>query len=357
MKKKRLLRGIIIGLLVVLVIGCSIAFWVWGEVEGRWRTAGEVELEIPSGATTTAIANILKESGAIGNPLIFRLYVKYSEESGHFQYGSFRLQPNVHYAEIIRQLQTVVQFRDEVSFTIPEGYNGFQIGEVLEQTGLCTKQEFLDAVNTHEYDVSFFNQIHKDPLKLVQLDGFLFPDTYSFHSDATVDDIVLAMLKNFEKRVLTEDIMAHLKDSGFTLEELVIFASIIQREAANVEEMYNVSSVFNNRMKPGSPFPQLESCTTNDYITNYINPQFDNKPPEDVIEAFDTYGMVGFPVGAIANPGLDAILAALSPNETPYYFFVTDITKKHYYGKTYEEHLRNIEVAKAVNLQHGKVGL
>lgn len=158
--------------------------------------------------------------------------------------------------------------------------------------------------------------------------------------------------------MLTEENLSRMEEMGLTLEDTVIFASIIQREAANVEEMYNVSSVFHNRMEPDSPYPMLESCTTNDYINNYIRKEYPGgNPPDELLAAYDTYGKVGFPVGAIANPGLDAIDAALHPNDTPYYFFVTDITYKHYYGRTYQEHLQNIETAKAVNLTYGKVGL
>ena len=114
-------------------------------------------------------------------------------------------------------------------------------------------------------------------------------------------------------------------------------------------------------MAEGSPYPQLESCTTNNYIEDYITPYYDGAPPQEVLEAYDTYGKTGLPVGAIANPGLDAIDAALHPEKNTlggtYYFFVTDVEYTHYYGRTYEEHLQNIEKAKAVNRQYGIEGL
>ncbi len=209
--------------------------------------------------------------------------------------------------------------------------------------------------------MDFLDQVSDDPLKLVKLDGFLFPATYEFFTDEAVDSIIQRMLQAFQDNVLTQERMEELEASGYSLEELVTLASIIQKEAANVEEMYNVSSVFTNRLAEGSPYPQLESCTTNNYIEDYINPYYDGNPPQEVLDAYDTYGKTGLPVGAIANPGLDAIDAALHPEKNTldgtYYFFVTDVEYTHYYGRTYEEHLQNIEKAKAVNRTYGIEGL
>ena len=262
---------------------------------------------------------------------------------------------------IIADLQQNQEWEETVRVAFPEGYNAFQMGDALEEAGLCTREEFIEALNTHDFDVDFISEVSDDPLKLVKLDGFLFPATYEFFADEDVDSIILRMLRAFEENVLTEETLSALEDSGYTLEELVIFASIIQKEAANVEEMYNVSSVFTNRMAEGSPYPQLESCTTNNYIEDYITPYYDGNPPQEVLDAYDTYGKTGLPVGAIANPGLDAIDAALHPEKNTldgtYYFFVTDVEYTHYYGRTYEEHLQNIEKAKAVNREYGIEGL
>ena len=124
-----------------------------------------------------------------------------------------------------------------------------------------------------------------------------------------------------------------------------------------MEEMYNVSSVFHNRLKADGTYPNLESCTTNDFIEDYIQPEFENNPPQDILEGYDTYGYPGLPVGAITNAGVDALNATLRPNDTPYYFFVTDVEYTHYYGETYQQHLTNIQKAKTVNKTYGIDGL
>lgn len=328
------------------------------EINGGKRTGEAVIVEIPKGASTGTVGEALKEAGVIGNVLVFKAYSRFvAEADGSYQYGSFTLEPDATYSELIVALQSAVQHEETVTVTFPEGYNAFQIGESLEAAGLCNKDEFITAVNTHTFDISFWDEIKDDPNKLVKLDGFLFPDTYQFFKDESVDSIILRMLKTFEAKVLTDENKKLLEQSGYTLEDWVIFSSVIQKEAANVEEMYNVSAVFTNRMEEGSPYPQLESCTTNNYINDFMKPNTGGAPTAEMLKAYDTYGMVGFPVGAIANPGLDALDAALKPNDTPYYFFVTDIEFTHYYGKTFEEHQQNIAKAKAVNLTYGKVGL
>ena len=345
-------------LLILVLAGCV---YVFTEIHGSFRGEGAVTVEIPQGASTSVIASRLKDSGVIGSSLVFRAYSRYTEADGAYQYGSFELDSGWSYDQIIEALQQTIEYQSTVTVTFPEGFNAYQYGDKLEEAGLCTQEEFIEALNTHSFDVDFVSEVSQDPLKMVRLEGFLFPDTYAFFADEDVDSIILRMLENFQAKVLTPERMAEIENSGFSLEELVVFASIIQREAANVEEMYNVSSVFHNRMAPGSSYPQLESCTTNNYINDYIKPLYTGDQLDAVLAAYDTYGMSGLPVGAIANPGLDAIDAALHPEKNTldgtYYFFVTDVEYTHYYGRTYEEHLANIEKAKAVNRTHGIEGL
>jgi len=244
-----------------------------------------------------------------------------------------------------------------VKLTLPEGWNSFQMAKAAEAAGLCTEAEYLEAANALDYDFDWMKDISTDENKLTVLEGFLYPETYSFFPDATARDIVTTQLREFEKKVLTEENKTALKDSGFTLEEWVIFASIVQKESASVEEMYNVSSVFHNRLSNASEYPMLQSCTTNNFIWDYVEPYYNDNVPQAVLDAYDTYDRNGLPIGAIANAGLDAFDASLHPNDTPYYFFVTDVEYTHYYAVTYQQHLANIEKAKAVNAKHGINGL
>ena len=327
-KKRRI--GFVILLLLLLLIAVGV-ITVTGEINGGKKTGETVTVTIEQGSGTSAIAQELKDAGLIGNTTLFKLYSRTHGGDGRYQYGGFILEKGSSYQELIDALCSTVSYRETVTLTLPEGWNSFQMAKAAEAAGLCTEAEYLEAANATDYDFDWLSEVSTDENKLTMLEGFLYPETYSFYTDATARDIVTTQLREFQKKVLTEENRAALADSGFTLEEWVIFASIVQKESASVEEMYNVSSVFHNRLSNASEYPMLQSCTTNDRN--------------------------GLPIGAIANAGLDAFDASLHPNDTPYYFFVTDVEYTHYYAVTYQQHLANIEKAKAVNAKHGINGL
>lgn len=353
-KKRRI--GFVILLLLLLLIAVGV-ITVTGEINGGKKTGETVTVSIAQGSGTSAIAQELKDAGLIGNTTLFKLYSRTHGGDGNYQYGDFTLEKGSSYQELIDALCSTVSYRETVTLTLPEGWNSFQMAKAAAEAGLCTEEEYLAAANAIDYDFDWMKDISTDENKLTILEGFLYPETYSFYTDATARDIVTTQLREFEKKVLTEENKTALKDSGFTLEEWVIFASIVQKESASVEEMYNVSSVFHNRLSNASEYPMLQSCTTNNFIWDYVEPYYNDNVPQAVLDAYDTYDRNGLPIGAIANAGLDAFDASLHPNDTPYYFFVTDVEYTHYYAVTYQQHLANIEKAKAVNAKHGINGL
>ena len=155
---------------------------------------------------------------------------------------------------------------------------------------------------------------------------------------------------------------------GFTLTEFITLASIVQEEAGDVEHQADVAAVFMNRLAEGSPVSKLQSnCSSyiqndddNNYIYNTIAWYYGdwNSIPAEIISAYDTYSIEGLPAGPISNPGLDAILNTLKYKESEYYgdyyYFVTDLTGKYYFAKTYEEHLQNDETRLEVNASLGQ---
>lgn len=353
-KKKRRGRLIILLLVVLIIIGI---FAVTDEINGGKKTGETVTVSIAQGSGTAAVARELKQAGLIGNTTLFKLYSRTHGGDGNYQYGDFVLEKGSSYQELIDALCSTVSYRETVTLTLPEGWNSFQMAKAAAEAGLCTEEEYLAAANAVDYDFDWLAEISTDERKMTVLEGFLYPETYSFYTDATARDIVATQLREFEKKILTEENKKALADSGFTLEEWAIFASIVQKESAGVEEMYNVSSVFHNRLSNSSEYPMLQSCTTNNFIWDYVEPFYNDNVPQAVLDAYDTYNRNGLPIGAIANAGADAFDASLHPNDTPYYFFVTDVEYTHYYGTTYQQHLANIEKAKAVNAKYGIDGL
>lgn len=364
-KKSPLLRAAAVIALLILFVGVAGLIFAASEIKGSGKESTAIRLEISPGASTAEIAQCLKDSGVIRSSLLFRIYSRQNDADGSYHYGSFTVDPSSGYAGVIHALQQVQSFRETITVTIPEGYNAYQIADLLEESQVILHaSEFLSAANTHEFDISFWNQIpsNEDGLHTVRLDGYLFPDTYSFYPFEDPDTVILTMLQNFEEKVLTDEITAKMKASDYTLPELLSLAAIVQMESSTAEEMTRVASVFVNRLQPGSGFDCLQSDTTNAYINRYLKPNTTYVTPsgdisQEQIDFYDSYATPGIPGGIIANPGLDAILAVLSPADTPYYFFVTDCEWNYYYGITMADHERNIAKAIAVNKAHGINGL
>ncbi|MBR5872694.1 MAG: endolytic transglycosylase MltG, partial [Oscillospiraceae bacterium] len=175
-------------------------------------------------------------------------------------------------------------------------------------------------------------------------EGYLFPDTYEFYTNSSPRSVIAKFIDNFNNKI-TAEYYERMQELGMTLDELITLASIIQSEAAYMDDMEKVSSAFHNRLAPGSGLPYLQSDVTYFYYTENIEPFVDDEELSDkYLSAYYTYPnyKAGLPVGPICNPGLNAIKAALYPANTNYYYFVTDFDGNFYYAATLSEHETNI---------------
>ncbi len=228
---------------------------------------------------------------------------------------------------------------DTATVMFREGLTVPQMAALLEEKQVCTAEEFLDAVQNGVYDFDFLQDIPTDPNRIYRLEGYLFPDTYEFYVDSSGEAVVNRLLKNFEKRI--QDILPQIEEQGWTLDEAVVFASMIQGEADTAENMKKVSRVLHNRMASGSGFKKLQLCSTRDYVNFLLeNGDYD---ADALKQAYNTYVRDGLPIGPINNPGLAALTAALNPSTDATmkqcYYFATDYkTGITYFSKTYAEH-------------------
>lgn len=225
----------------------------------------------------------------------------------------------------------VVMFRE--GLTVP------QMAALLEEKEVCTAEEFVDAVQTGVYDYGFLQNVPADENRIYRLEGYLFPDTYEFYIDSSGEAVVNRMLQNFQKRV--QDLLPRMEEQGLTLDEAVIFASMIQGEADTTTNMKKVSRVLHNRLDTDSGFKRLQLCSTRDYANFLLeNGDYD----ADVLkQAYNTYYREGLPIGPINNPGLDALTAALNPSTDATiqqcYYFATDYKSGiTYFSKTFADH-------------------
>lgn len=228
---------------------------------------------------------------------------------------------------------------DTVWVTLREGLTVPEMAQVLEQNKVCSAADFINAVQTVDYDYAFLKNLPDDANRIYRLEGYLFPDTYEFYIDSRASTVVNRLLANFQKR--TQDLLPQIEAQGWTLDEAVIFASMIQGEADTKENMKKVSRVLHNRLAPNSGFTKLQLCSTRDYANFLLaNGEYD---ADSLKQAYNTYYREGLPIGAINNPGLDALTAALTPSEDATikqcYYFATDYkTGITYFSKTYKEH-------------------
>ncbi|MDR2932670.1 MAG: endolytic transglycosylase MltG [Oscillospiraceae bacterium] len=233
--------------------------------------------------------------------------------------------------------------RTVVTLTVPEGYTLPRIGMTLEDMGVCTAEAFIDAAQNGDFSMySLVAAQKEDPDRCFKLEGYLFPATYEMYSDEPPETIIHRMLSHLEKTVSAE-IRDMVDASGYTFDEVLTLASIIEKEAFGYQYMPDISSVLHNRLDTGM---RLQCDVTINYVEGAIKP-FITGDTERYNEHYNTYKCAGIPSGAICNPGLDAILAAVSPGETDYLYFVTDKDKNYHFSATWEDHEANVAAIKA----------
>ena len=307
----------------------------------------EKEVTIPEGAGLNKIAEILKDEGIIDEPFAFEVYARIKKKK--LAAGTFKLNSNLGYDQIFLAMKQRDTALETVTITFFEGMTASEIAQKLEDNGVCTASDFMKEVDSAQFDYDFETKMGTDEYIYHKWEGYLFPDTYEFYLDMKPRSVILKFVDNFNNRI-TEAYYDRMQEMGMDLSETIALASVIQSEAAAQEDMYKVSSVFHNRLDPGYWFHYLQSDVTYFYYQKEIEPYVSEDPEldEKYHTSYDTYFKEGVPVGPICNPGKDAIIAALYPDDTNYYYFVTDVNGQFYYSKTLEEHEINTAKAEAV---------
>ena len=228
-----------------------------------------------------------------------------------------------------------------VRITFPEGYTFTRMAEKLEENGVCTVEGLMDVVNSYDFSkYPLVAAIPEDENRCFRLEGYLFPDTYDFYTDSDPEDVLGKMIRNTENRI-TDAYRARAKELGYTMDEILTIASLIQGEAGNPQEIGKISSIVHNRLKAGM---KLELDAFINYVEKWIKP-FIGGDINRYNSYYNTYKCAALPSGPICNPGIAWIKAALYPEDTDYLYFVNDANGNYYYASTYEEHLENCEKA------------
>ena len=312
-------------LIILLVFGCDMI--------GILGSNDTVPITISENDNLTTISKKLEENGVILNRYIFKWYYQATNPNAIIYPGTATVQKNSSYQNIARAISAPVS--DSIILTIPEGFEVREIVARLKENGMITnEEEFLNALQSHTFQTKQGTLISGETM----LEGYLFPDTYQVKTNASANEIIALFTNNFQSK-WTDQYEQRAKELGMDVKEVIILASIIEREASKSEDFALVSSVFHNRLEIGK---RLESCATVQYILKERKPVL-SVADTKIDSPYNTYQNTGLPPAPISAPGILAIEAALYPKDTEYLYFFTDQNGDNHYSKTYEEHNQKIE--------------
>lgn len=354
----------LIWIVSVAIVGTMMALFIitgMNDMLAINRTnSATVKVDIPENASVDDVAKILKDNGVIGEMSYFKMFAKMTKSSDDFTQGTYLIRQNMDYEAIINYLFSSGNRTDTVSVMITEGENVLEVANTLKESGvLSDTSEFLELCSSDKFDkdFDFLSAIKNSNERYYKLEGYLYPDTYEFYKNEDAETTIYRFLNNYETKLNEkqdvdgyEDLttvkkMVEESDSGYTLDQVMTIASIIQAEAANKDDMYYISSILHNRLTADADMGVsnlgLDSTKFYPYRSAQDVPE---SAGADYTSKYDTYTKAGLPAGPICNPGMDAIKAAINPNDTGYYFFCHDSDGTAYYATTLYEQNANLEI-------------
>lgn len=295
---------------------------------------------IEQGGTTSAIAKTLGNNGVISHPWLFRIYSKLKHADGQYQYGDYTLNSNLGYDQIISALKKPSVQAETFTVKIEEGWTQDELADYLTSNKYANATELENALNAYEYEnFPFVAQISD---RRCRLEGYLPAGEYEFYKGESAVSMVSKMLTRFTETVLTEENNALIAQSGFTLDEVVTVASLIEKECDNPDMYKGAVAVIKNRLASETDnFLQLTSSIN--YVLASKKETFtaDDKKTDS---EYNTYIYSGLTPGPVCNPSVTAINAVLAPESSAYLYFISD-GDDSYFASTLEEHNNNLKKA------------
>ncbi|HYQ59435.1 MAG TPA: endolytic transglycosylase MltG [Desulfatiglandales bacterium] len=317
-----------IGLFFLSVVFLSLGFGLF-LVSPADKGGAEQVFIVKERSSLKEVAGDLEKAGLITNKTLFVLWTRVKGYGKDIRAGEYSLSPAmapVRMMEILRKGLVILH-----PVTIPEGFTRDQIADALAAKGLADKRRFLELTQ----DKALLRQYG---ISGPSFEGYLFPDTYHFSRGTPALAILDTMVKRF-KQVVTP-LMEVSQRTGMKFEEVVILASIVEKETGRPEERPLIASVFLNRLKLGM---RLESDPTVIYGIENFDGDLKKKDLADKTP-YNTYVIHGLTPGPIANPGLESIKAVMDPARTDYLYFVSKNDGSHHFSKTLAEHNRAVEI-------------
>lgn len=327
-------------LYVLLVIAGSAILatvgWVWAcDLLGLNKEPATIEVTIDDSTDFDTVVDQLEDAGLIQYKFLFKLYAQFSHAQEKIAPGTYELNTQMDYHAMVSSMGSSSATRKTTDITIQEGLTIDQVFQLLDDRGVCSVERLQDMAASYDYA---FDWLRDRPLgDYHRLEGYLFPDTYTFEMGENPKFVINKMLVNFDDKM--DEYMARYsgEDAQYSLHDIVTIASMIEKETDG-EDYKTISSVIYNRLT--NPASETVGYLQIDATLVYIN---GGKVPtladREIQSPYNTYLHQGLPAGPISNPGMQSLLAAMEPESTNYYFYVLNPeTGKHEFTRTYAEH-------------------
>jgi UPF0755 protein len=339
-------KFIFILILIFIVIFCFwfaviSCFWFWQNtfVPKQASCDSKQVFSIEKGQGAKEIAFNLENQGLIKNMLLFRVYVLSANKSKQLKAGDYTLNPCMAIPEIVESFVSGDVIKQKI--TIIEGWTIEIIGGYLEEKGIIERGKFFYGLNSVLDKKDFSNDFVFLPKGqgVEKLRGFLFPDTYYIYKGMGVEQIARMMLENFDAK-LTQDLEQDIGKQDKTIYDIITMASLIEKEVRTMEDKKIVSGILWKRMEIGMP---LQVDATISLITGIRSTKISRKQLEKD-SPYNTYKYLGLPIGPICNPGIESITAAIYPETSEFWYYLSTPEGETIFSATLEQH--NIAKAK-----------
>lgn len=345
-KKGRVFKNPWVYLLFVFGVSAVLAAFSWSaanDILALNKPEHKAVITVREDDSFGSVVKQLEENKLIGSKTLFRAFSLLAGGKGKIAPGTYELNSDMDFYAILNGLSSRSDSKMRTFVTIPEGKNIDEIFALLEENNVATAAKLQETAANHAYAFSFLQEIPLGDYK--RLEGYLFPDTYQFYMGEDPLYVLNKMLLNFDTK-LTDAMRGMIVNAGQSIHEIIIIASMIEKETDG-DDRQNISSVIRNRLKnptrDTAGFLQIDATiqyrlpkgerVTQDHYKNFVDP-------------YNTYLNKGLPPGPIANPGMASILAAMTPADTGFYYYVLGKDGKHIFSKTWAEHQAAIASSK-----------
>lgn len=300
----------------------------------------EVTMEISAEDTLDTVADKLQEAELIRYKWFFKLFAKIIKAEEKIGIGTYELNNDMDYHALISGMRSSSgsMSAEVVDVTIPEGYTVAQTIHLLAEKGVNTEENLLEAAKTAEFNYDFIDNESED---ISRLEGYLFPDTYQFYVNHNAKGALERLIRNFEQKMMGEDVQEELESSGRSMKEIVTIASLIERETDGTDQAMIASVIYNRLNGPGDKQGTYGMLQI-DAALLYALPDHEGAITSADLETDSPYNLrkyAGLPPTPIANPGMASINAALYPTSSDYYYYALGTDHKHHYFTDYNSFL------------------